>query len=289
MDAPVTMVRHRSELGAWELATRPAHPALRGHVAGYCGYRERTPRPLRRREVPSALVPLVISFGDPMRVSGPGDGSSSPGRGVTSFVAGLHDRPVVTEHAGAQHGVEVRLTPLGAYTLLGMPMHELANAVVELEDVLGQAAEKLAARLAETPSWGERLVLLDDALAARLAAGAEVSPQVAHAWSRLCQTAGGVTVGDLADELGWSRRHLVTRFREQVGLPPKVLARVLRFQRSLRLLGADGRARPWAEVAVACGYYDQAHLNRDFREFAGCTPTELLAARLPDRAGVAGS
>lgn len=98
-----------------------------------------------------------------------------------------------------------------------------------------------------------------------------------------------MSVGDLADELGWSRRHLVARFREQVGLPPKVLARVLRFQRSLRLRGADGRPRPWAEVALACGYYDQAHLNRDFRQFAGCTPTELLAARLPGGAGIAGT
>jgi AraC-like DNA-binding protein len=66
------------------------------------------------------------------------------------------------------------------------------------------------------------------------------------------------------------------------------MARVLRFQRGLRLLKEDNaRRRSWAEVAVLCGYYDQAHLNRDFRELAGCTPTELLAARLPDGAGIA--
>jgi AraC-like DNA-binding protein len=282
------------------MATRPAHPALRRRVAGYCGYREDTPRPLRRRELPSGLVPLVISFGDPLRVGAPG--APAPGATLTSFVAGPHDRPVVTEHGGAQHGIQVMLTPLGAWTLLGVPMRELANTVVDLADLLGPGAGKLAARLAEAPSWDERLALLDDALAARLARGAEPSPQVAHAWSRLCQTAGGVTVGALAAELGWSRRHLVARFREQVGLPPKVIARVLRFQRSLRLLGAAGApggtgpgaaagrgpGARWAEVAVACGYYDQAHLNREFRALAGCTPTELLAARLPGGAGIAG-
>jgi AraC-like DNA-binding protein len=301
----IKVVRHRSELGAWEMATRPAHPVLRAHLAGYCGYWEETPRPLRRREVPSGMVPLIISFGDPLRVGAPGDGG--PGRRLTSFVAGLHDRPVVTEHAGRQHGVEVMLTPLGAYTLLGVPMRELANAMVDLDDLLGRGAQKLVVRLAEAPGWDERLALLDDALAVRLAAGREPSREVVHAWTRLCQTGGAVTVGGLASELGWSRRHLVERFREQVGLPPKVMARVLRFQRSLRLLKGEGVAagagaaggdgsrdsggvasgRSWAEVALACGYYDQAHLNRDFRAFAGCTPTEFLAARLPGDAGIA--
>ena len=285
-DPPIAISRHRSELGAWEMATRQAHPALRGYVGGYCGYWERTPRPLRRREVPSTTVPLIISFGEPIDVSWPGHGTAS--RGLTSFVAGVHDRPVVTEHAGSQHGIEVMLTPLGAYTLLGVPMRELANTVVEVEDLLGGGAGKLTARLAETPAWDERLTMLEEALAVRLAAGREPSGEVTHAWSRLCQTAGGLSIGGLAAELGWSRRHLVDRFREQVGLPPKTMARVLRFQRGLRFLKEDnGPQRSWAEVAVLCGYYDQAHLNRDFRELAGCTPTELLAAQLPDGAGIA--
>jgi AraC-like DNA-binding protein len=291
----IRVERHRSELGTWELATRPAHPALRAHVAGYCGFREDIPGGFRRREVPSAQVPLIISFGDPLWVGAPG---GRPGRGVTSFVAGLHDRPVVTEHAGRQHGIEVLLTPLGAYTLLGVPMRELANQVVELDELLGDGAGKLAGRLAETPGWDERLALLDDALGLRLAAGPQPSPEVRHVWGRLLRTHGGVPVGGLAGEVGWSRRHLVARFHEQVGLPPKVMARVLRFQRSLRLLQAEAErpaggvrrraGRSWAELALACGYYDQAHLNRDFRAFAGCTPTEFLAARLPGGAGVAG-
>jgi AraC-like DNA-binding protein len=292
----IRVVRHRSELGAWEMATRPAHPALRGHVAGYCGYLEDTPTRFRRREVASPLVPLVISFGDRLQVGEPG----GPARTVTSFVAGLYDRPVVTEHDGRQHGIEVLLTPLGAYTLLGVPMGELANQVVDLGDLLGPGGGKLIARLAETPAWDERLALLDDALAVRLAAGLEPSPEVEHVWNRLLQTHGRLPVGGLAAEVGWSRRHLVARFHQQVGLPPKVLARVLRFQRGLRLLQAEagrpatgageGRGsstgRSWAELALACGYYDQAHLNRDFREFAGCTPTQFLAARLPGGAGV---
>lgn len=266
------------------MVSRPAHPRLRAHVHGYTGYREETARPLRRREVPSSAVPLIISFGAPLRLAVPGDPGRSPTT-FTSFLAGLHDRSVLTEHTGTQYGVQVDLTPLGAYALLGTPMRELANAAFGLADLLGGPAEKLTVRLAETTSWELRFALLDDALTAWVTAGPTPSPPVAWLWRRLRAAQGDVSIGELADEVGWSRRHLVVRFHEQVGLPPKTVARVLRFQRALRLLtGPVGW--PLADLAVASGYYDQAHFNRDFRALAGCTPTEYIAAQLPNGAGV---
>ena len=87
-------------------------------------------------------------------------------------------------------------------------------------------------------------------------------------------------IGDLTTALGCSRKHLVSQFRDQVGLPPKQVARVLRFESVVRALG-DARPRSWTEVAMGAGYYDQAHLIRDFNEFAGCTPTEFVARMLP--------
>jgi AraC-like DNA-binding protein len=95
-----------------------------------------------------------------------------------------------------------------------------------------------------------------------------------------------VPIGTLAGELGWSRRHLAAQFREQVGLPPKLLARILRFDRVIALLRHADPER-WAEVAYDCGYYDQAHFNRDFRRFADSTPTAFLASRMPDAGGFA--
>jgi AraC-like DNA-binding protein len=82
----------------------------------------------------------------------------------------------------------------------------------------------------------------------------------------------------LADEVGWSRRHLIARFREQVGAPPKLVARVVRFQQVLRRLERD-RDAVGAELAAACGYFDQAHLAREVRALAGLTPGELAARR----------
>jgi transcriptional regulator GlxA family with amidase domain len=111
-------------------------------------------------------------------------------------------------------------------------------------------------------------------------------PDVAYAWSRLEGTGGGVAVAELCRELRCSGRHLAARFGEEVGLPPKAFARVLRFERATALL-RDGHA-PGA-VAAACGYYDQPHLNREFHALAGRTPASFAASviNVQDGLGVA--
>jgi AraC-like DNA-binding protein len=151
--------------------------------------------------------------------------------------------------------------------------------VVDLEDVLGPPARELVERLAEEPTWPARFAVLDDVLLRRLGAGGP-SPETARAWDRLVASDGGVDVRSLAREVGWSRRHLSERFRQELGLPPKVVARVLRFERARRLLREPGHPS-LADVAVACGYYDQAHMNREWRELAGCSPTRWLVEELP--------
>ncbi len=189
-----------------------------------------------------------------------------------AFATGLADTHEVIDQFGAIECVDLKLTPLGAYTLLGVPMDELANDVVDLADVLGPDATRLTERLANTPGWADRFAVLDEfLLRPRRAAARRRRREVAWAWRRLAETGGAVPIGALAEEVGWSRRHLVTRFRQQVGLPPKTVARVVRFEGLLRRLGAAGRP-DWSRFAAECGYYDQAHLNRDFREFAGTTP-----------------
>ncbi len=112
------------------------------------------------------------------------------------------------------------------------------------------------------------------------------SREVVWAWDVLERSHGRAPIGLLADRLGRSRRHLVARFREQIGLPPKTAARILRFNRAVDLLRAH-RANGLAELAFECGYYDQSHLNRDFRAFAGTSPGELARRIAPDGAVVA--
>jgi AraC-like DNA-binding protein len=84
-----------------------------------------------------------------------------------------------------------------------------------------------------------------------------------------------VRIADLAGEVGWSRRHLAERFTAEYGLTPKEAARVVRFERSKRLLQRRDRP-PLADVASACGFYDQAHLAREWNDFGGCPPSAWL-------------
>ena len=113
-------------------------------------------------------------------------------------------------------------------------------------------------------------------LVVRLVDRPRPSPEVGWAWERLLATRGAVPVGRIADEVGWSHKHLIARFRQQVGLRPKTAARLVRFDGVWRRL--DGR-RPldWGLVAREAGYADQAHLVRDFHQFTGTTPTRFLA------------
>ena len=275
--------RHESALGSWEMVRAAPHPALRGPVLGYCGYREDTRAPLRRREVAAPAVTVIFSFGPSIEVA---DARGRGGR-FESFVAGLDESYADTRHAGRQHGLEVKLAPLAVRRLLGVPARDLAGRAVALDDVLGRTAVELTERLAGAPDWPARFALVDDALNARVARAPSTAADIALAWRRLAATHGGVPIGALARELGWSRRHFGERFREHVGLAPKPAARVLRFRRALALLERDDGAR-LAEIAQECGYYDQAHFNRDFRAFAGSSPSDHLGRRLPDGGGVAG-
>jgi len=258
-------------------------PRLRPHVMGYCGYSESGSGLIRRVQVPSPGVGLIVGFGPPVQIAYPRHPAGSMAH-ATSFVAGLHDSHAIAESAG-QQGVQISLTPLGAYMVLGVPMDTLANRAVELEQVLGGFAARLTEQLYETPTWEARFRVLDAVLARRLAAAREPSPAVSWAWRRLIETSGRLDIRTLTDELGSSRQYLVGRFRKELGLPPKTLARILRLQSAIRVLERDGHPS-LTEVAHESGYFDQAHFNRDFRTLTGSTPTEFLAGRLPDGAGV---
>jgi AraC-like DNA-binding protein len=265
---------------------RKPPPALRAYVVRCEGFAERTSGPLRRREVAYPAVPVILSFGTDWWLLDP-DRPGAPGQRQRSFVAGLHDGPAMVEHGGEAHCVQLDLTPLGAHAVFGVAMHELAGRCVALEDLIGERpAAGLVERLAGAEGWRERFPILDGFVTERAAAARGPTPDAVWAWRRLEETGGRLTVEALARELGCSRRHLAARFREQVGLPPKTVARIVRFHRATRLLRTEGDA-PWAEIAHECGYSDQSHFNRDFRDLAGTSPSAFMASQLPGDVGVA--
>jgi AraC-like DNA-binding protein len=262
--------------GLWRV-TRPWHPGLRPYLRSYVGYWEAVATPYEARLVPTGRATLLISLAEPFsqvrRLGVPGAGSGNIG----SLVVGLEDRPAICTHPGGQEAIRVEFTPLGAYRLFGLPMSELTNLAVGIRDVLGPDAGALVERMADTPDWAARFDLLDAALLARLEYGPQPTPEVGRAWQLLAGSAGTVPIARIAAEVGWSQGYLIRRFTQQIGLTPKASARVLRFRHAVALLGRG--ATSLTEISTACGFYDQAHLNREFRAIAGTTPGQMVASR----------
>jgi AraC-like DNA-binding protein len=246
-------------------------PALRPWVGRYTGYHLRT-QPGSHRGLPSRNVTFIVTLEGTVDVAGYG--------AFPTLAGGLHATPVRIDHDGLQHGIQAELTPLGARALLGLPAGELSGVVVELDALLGRHAAELTDRVRTATTWTDRFAALD-AMLERLARPKGVPcPELRWAWKRLTESAGGVEIGTLAAEIGWSRQHLRTRFQREYGLSPKIAARIMRFESARRLLGHSHRPS-LADVAVRCGYSDQAHLHRDWLDFAGTTPSAWMAEELP--------
>ncbi|MCX4751394.1 helix-turn-helix domain-containing protein [Kitasatospora sp. NBC_01287] len=287
---------------------RPA-PALRPFIAWYSGYRQRGVPPALHRGLPSPYLTLILTLDEPLRLAAHPDPAQPPA-GYRALLGGLHTRPALITHDGRQSGVQIALSPLGARALLGLPAGELAELDLPADDVLGRCAEEGRERLRSAEDWPGRFAAVDQWLAGRLAAVPGPAPEVAEAWRLLLAGGGRPAAAELAERVGWSGRHLAARFRTEIGLTPKAAARVIRFDRARRLLaartartaaasGAASAATPataseaavrhggglgLAQLAVDCGYFDQAHLAREFRALAGCAPSRWLAAE-----GLAGS
>lgn len=267
-----------------EMLARPPVPALRSFVDHYTGYRQRGIAPALHRGLPSPFLTLIFTLDDPLLISAHPDPAQPTGRFET-LIGGLHTSPALITHHGRQSGVQLALSPLGARALLGLPAGALYRLDLPAEVVLGRLGDEIQDRLREASSWPERFGILDRMLLARLLAGRSgrhhgPAPEVTRAWQLLRAGHGAVPITRLAADLGWSPRHLGQRFAAEFGPSPKAAARVLRFDRARRLVQARIAAdQPLAlaEVSAGCGYFDQAHLAREFRALAGCSPTAWAA------------
>ncbi len=251
------------------------HPALAGLVGGYHGYRIVDSAPGVHRGLPSRALTLVLSFDEPLDVGWlDRDGTRDRYWVVAS---GLSSGPAAITHQGRQFGVQVDVTPAGARALFGMPAAAIADDLVSLQDLVGRDEHRIYDAVASGGDWQQRFAALDHELlrlrAARSAATGSVRPELTEAWRWLGRHVGSGTVGALAAEVGWSGRHLTEQFRAEYGLGPKQVARIVRFDRA-RFMLARPAPPPLAAVAADCGYADQAHLTREWREFSGCTPTQ---------------
>ncbi len=221
-----------------------------------------------QRILPDGCVEMILNFADPFAERC----EESFARQPLHFVVGQMEQPKEIVPTGRVNLLGIRFHPAGARKLLGVPMQELSGRVVPLEALQRDlaAAAKSASRASETR---ERIRIFEAALMKRAADKREADPAVWGAMKRLLESDGCVFIEELTVQAGISRRQLERKFRNWVGLTPKMLGRILRFQKVFKAL--ESGAENWADVAAECGYYDQSHLIRDFRQFAGMCPSAL--------------
>ena len=256
------------------LVARPA-AALAGLVEQYVGYRLEGCGAGVHRGLPSRHLTFIVAIGQAIDVVAQTDPRQAPAS-YGCVVGGLQATPALIAYDGRQEGVAVALSPLGARALLGLPAGALWNLSLELDELIGAAGHELWARLQATASWEQRFAVCDELLC-RILRDDRVEPALARSW-QLVACGDDRSIDEIARTVGFTRQHFARRFRAEFGLAPKLAARVARFDRARRMLESISARAPIAEVAAACGYYDQAHLTHDFVELAGCPPGRLLAA-----------
>jgi AraC-like DNA-binding protein len=272
----IATTQYGSARGRWTLSQwRPEY--LRGAVE-VVWESEGTAWEPQDRHYPSPTVELLVNVrGDRYRLVVPDGAEFFDG----AWLAGVQTGPVVTEvPRGSSTVLGVRLTPAGAYALLSLPMREIAGFVANLEDLVGRAAHELTDRCRHAASREERFRFAAAWVAERVSAARGVSPVVAWSATQIERSGGQVPIAALRQETGLSKARLVAAFRDQIGVAPKLYARIVRFSRAAQML--EAAAAPLADVALATGYYDQPHMNAEFRELSGLTPREFVARAHPD-------
>lgn len=233
------------------------------------GFSARAGESVDLRVVPYPAVTVAIDLGDGLVVVEDDGGRQHRG----SVAAGLAPGSVRAVGRDVEC-LQVRLSPVVAYDLLGASS-ELSGTIASLDDLWGSDSTRIVERLRDTASWEDRFAIVEAVLTRRLEAGGGVDPEVALAWQRMVTTRGRLRVDHLADETGWSRKRLWSRFRSQVGVTPKRASQLIRFDHAAHRLAAGHSA---AVVAAESGYADQSHLHREAASFAGLTPRAIASA-----------
>jgi AraC-like DNA-binding protein len=262
----------------------PPSPALAPFIDSIWGVRG-TSFFTREAVLPNGVVELMVNFGPTQKVHAYGDHEVDESF-RRYWLAGIQDQPLVIGSPDGTDHLGVRFRPGGAHAFFRVPMDSVTNQVVDLDLLLGtSASEELRDRLLAVRSDLGRAREAERWLLERRYAVHPYFATVRRAIDLLNTSAFGMDVGELCDRVGLSNRHLIAQFRKVVGLTPKTVSRIARFNAVVR--ATEGKPQvQWAQLAAAFGYADQAHLVREFRHFAGVTPTEFMARRTPSEGHV---
>lgn|SRR5690606_17450335 len=272
--------------GSYTFVDSPSR--LPGLIAAATGYHSWGLTPGLHRGLPSPYLTFIFALDEEPIIGGdtPELARSAEAPRATVMLGGLHRAPAYVVQPRQQAGIQLAVHPLAARRLFGTPARALTDLVGDGAAVLGPEAERLRQRMAELPGWPQRFDALWDYLRRR-ADRAErrpgPSPAVAAAWHRLAASGGTSRVEDVAAHVGYGTRRLNQLFAAEVGLSPKQVGRLVRFDLARRQIATQVRRTgrcDLARVAAERGYFDHPHLVRDFRQFTGTSPTAWIAEEI---------
>jgi AraC-like DNA-binding protein len=229
----------------------------------------------RERILPDACVELVIHFRDPFRnYFADGTANLQPG----SFVVGQMKRFLEIEPCQASGFVAVRFHARGAYLFLRSPLTEITNSVVPLKEIWNSRANEYSERVALARRMPARVRVVEEMLLEALRENGKRDCAIERGVQLIQNATESISITGLASTLGLSSRQLTRRFQNAIGMTPKEFVRVNRFIRAARRMREHSDSS-LTETAYECAYFDQAHFNHEFREFAGMTPGEFIVAK----------
>lgn len=273
-----------------------ADDLLPGPIASVVGYADQDLQQPIHRGLPSPYLTFIVTLDVPVIGGFTLDEALGPNPQRALVVAsGLHLQPAYIAQSVAQSGVQLAIRPTAARALFGVPAGELAGLIAEGADVVGPSLTAVRSRMIDRPDWAGRLDDLQAYLIGRMDQRGNsrgLRPELREAWRWLVRHRGRGRVADLADHVWLSQRQLRTLFVREYGVSPRSANRLIRFHRTVRaiadrvqqLSGSPTVGSPeslprlnLADLAVGCGYADQSHLDRDFRQFTGTNPSRWLA------------
>jgi methylphosphotriester-DNA--protein-cysteine methyltransferase len=227
-----------------------------------------------KRVLPTGRVEILVNLGDSYRII------KGAGTEVlrAAWIGGLLTSPQVIEQPARQNVLGIRMHPTAAFALLAVPMRQLTGFTLGLHDLMGRAAIELSERCAEAGSVRQLFRCVGKWISERVPP-AGIDPAIAWSVGRIEQHGGVVPIAELRERTGLSKTRLAASFRDQVGVAPKLYARLIRFQRVAEMLQKG--IGSLVDVALQAGFYDQPHMNAEFRELAGLAPLDFIAARHP--------
>ncbi len=253
---------------------RPAAPLAKYVKCVWILESEADESPGKQRILPDGCTEIVFHLADPFNQYN-SDGAAE--RQPLAMLVGQMRRHLLIQPTGKVRVLGVRFWPGGAYPFLRVPQHEIADRVVALDAVWGGIARELHSRIADAATGVERARQVETILLARLNQCRNHDEAALKAIALILRAGGCLSIDALARETGCNSRRLDRTFNTRVGLPPKTLCRIVRFQQVFKKIERQVHSPDWVQIALDCGYYDQPHFIKEFKAFAGKDPTSYLA------------